>query len=56
MKLSSVRLPACAEALAGKRRLSDFSRGAFLAAAGGENGSDYFKNTGQKLKQANGLF
>jgi len=35
LKLSSVRL----------RRISDFSRGAFLAAAGGENGSHYFNNT-----------
>jgi len=43
----SVRLPACAEASAGRRRLSDFSRGVFFAATGGENGSHYFKNTGQ---------
>ena len=35
LKLSAVRL----------RRLSEFSRGAFLAAAGGEMRSDYFKNT-----------
>jgi len=32
------------------RRLSDFSRGVFLAAAGGENGSHYFKNTGHFSK------
>jgi hypothetical protein len=35
LKLSAVRL----------RRLSEFSRGDFLAAAGGEMRSDYFKNT-----------
>ncbi|MBI2035514.1 MAG: hypothetical protein HYT12_02420 [Candidatus Liptonbacteria bacterium] len=36
-------------------RLSDFSRGAFLAAAGGENGSHYFKNTGHlRKRQARG--
>jgi len=50
-KLLSVRLPACAEASAGRRRILDFSRGDFLAAAllrllasdgqaGGESGSD----------------
>jgi len=37
------------------RRLSEFSRGAFLAAAGGENGSHYFKNTGHfRKRQARG--
>jgi len=40
VKLSSARL----------RRISDFSRGAFLAAAGGENGSHYFNNTGLNKK------
>jgi len=32
------------------RRISDFSRGDFLAACGGENGSDYFKNTAPRWK------
>ena len=37
------------------RRISDFSRGAFIAAAGGENGSHYFNNTGHfSKKQARG--
>jgi len=37
------------------RRISDFSRGDFLAACGGENGSDYFKNTAHFRKwQARG--
>ncbi len=33
------------------RRFSDFSRGDFLAAAGGENGSHYLKNTGHFRKR-----
>jgi len=36
LKLSAVRLPACAETSAGRRRFSAFSRGDFLAAYGGE--------------------
>ena len=37
------------------RRLSDFSRGVFLAAAcGGENGSHYLKNTGH-FRKAQGI-
>jgi hypothetical protein len=37
------------------RRISDFSRGAFLAVCGGENGSHYFNNTGHFRKtQARG--
>jgi len=41
LKLSAVRL----------RRLSEFSRGEFLAAAGGESGSDYLKNTAPSSTQ-----
>jgi len=37
------------------RRLSDFLRGAFLAAFGGENRSNYFKNTAHfRKRQARG--
>ena len=32
------------------RRLSDFSRGAFIAACDGENGSHYFENTGHFIQ------
>jgi len=41
----SVRLTSTS--LSTSRRLSEFSRGEFLAAAGGENRSNYFKNTAQ---------
>ncbi|OGF51521.1 hypothetical protein A3I27_01290 [Candidatus Giovannonibacteria bacterium RIFCSPLOWO2_02_FULL_43_11b] len=56
LRFLSVRLPACAEASAGRRRISDFSRGAFLAPPWrGENGSHYFKNTGHfRKRQARG--
>ena len=40
LKVSAVRL----------RRIFGFSRGAFLAAAGGKMRSDYFKNTAQDIK------
>ena len=40
LKLSAVRL----------RRLSEFSRGEFLAAAGGEMRSNYFKNRAPRLE------
>jgi len=40
LKLSAVRL----------RRLSEFSRGEFLAAEGGEMRSDYFKNRAPRLE------
>ncbi len=50
-KLSAVRLPACAEASAGRRRLSEFSRGDFFAPSlrRSEMGSNYFKNGARKL-------
>ena len=46
LRFLSVQLPACAEASAGRRRDFGISRGDFIAACGGENGSHYFKNTG----------